>query len=191
MSVRRASTRITDSQSSSVRTIQRGLALANAINATNVASRVVIAAGVYRESILPDAGKKTDAATVIEDAGSSSTILTGADAWPTGWVAKSDGSLTHDWPSKWGMKPIPAGWRTTGPGAVSVISVTRSDAPKPSISTASRCGACFLFPNWWPAPSMSMRMPQPAVCSPPERADVDVIDRSRHAAHTVALQWPS
>ena len=100
------------SQSSPVRTIQRGLALANAINATNVASRVVIAAGVYRESVLLDAGQKTDAAMVIEGAGSASTILTGADAWPTGWVAKSDGSLTHYWPNKWGMKPIPAGWES-------------------------------------------------------------------------------
>ena len=98
-------------QTSPVKTIQRGVTLANGVNSTGVASRVVIAAGVYRESVVLDIGdQQTDAAMVIEGAGSSSTILTGADVWSTGWVVTSDGSLTHSWPFKWGMKPIPTGW---------------------------------------------------------------------------------
>jgi hypothetical protein len=95
-------------QSSPVRTIQRGVVLANQANASGQNSRVLIAAGVYRESVLLDAGQKTDALMVIEGAGTS-TVLTGANVF-TGWTQLSDGSITHHWPYKWGMKPIPNGW---------------------------------------------------------------------------------
>lgn len=94
-------------QSSRAQTIQRGVMLANQAHAAGKASRVLIAAGIYRESV-DLGGQKTDAALIIEGAGSN-TILTGADPW-TAWVRSLDGSLTHHWPYKWGMKAIPNGW---------------------------------------------------------------------------------
>ena len=100
-------------QTSPVKTIQYAVTLANGVNSTGVASRVVIAAGVYRESVLLNINdQQTDAAMVIEGAGSTSTILTGTDVWSTDWVVAADGTLTHYWPFKWGMKPIPTGWES-------------------------------------------------------------------------------
>ena len=95
-------------QSSPVRTIQRGVQLADQANAAGLSSRVSIAGGIYRQSVTLDAGQKTDAPMILEGAGAS-TVLTGADVW-TAWSQLSDGSLTHHWPYKWGMKPIPNGW---------------------------------------------------------------------------------
>jgi hypothetical protein len=83
--------------------------LANQANAAGQPSRVLIAAGVYRESVTLDAGQKTDALMILEGAGPT-TVLTGADDWTTGWTAQPDGSLVHQWPYRWGMKPIPNGW---------------------------------------------------------------------------------
>jgi hypothetical protein len=97
-------------QTSPVRTIQRGVAIANQVNATGQASRVLIAAGVYREAVDLN-GQQTDAALVIEGAGAS-TILTGADNWSTSWTPQSDGSYVRAWPYAWGMKPIPSGWES-------------------------------------------------------------------------------
>jgi hypothetical protein len=94
-------------QSSPVRTIQRGVVLANQANAAGRASRVLIAAGVYRESV-DLGGQKTDAALTIQGSGTS-TVLTGADVF-SGWTLQSDGSLTHYWPYQWGMKPLPSVW---------------------------------------------------------------------------------
>jgi hypothetical protein len=96
-------------QSSPVRTIQRGVALANQVNMAGQASRVLIAAGVYREAVTLNGSQNTDAPMTIEGFGTS-TVLSGAENWSTGWTTQADGSLTHQWLHKWGMKAIPNGW---------------------------------------------------------------------------------
>jgi hypothetical protein len=103
-------------QTSPVRTIQRGVSLANQANAAGQPAWIQIASGTYREAV--DLGpQRTDAALIIEGAGST-TILTGADDWSTGWTSQSGGVLVHRWPHKWGMKPLPVGfdtyWRALG-----------------------------------------------------------------------------
>jgi hypothetical protein len=99
------------SQSSPVRTIQRGVQLAEQLHAAGTPARVLIAAGVYRETVnLLAGGQKTNAPIVIEGAGPG-TVLSGADVF-TAWKNESDGSLTHHWPHKWGMKAVPSGWTT-------------------------------------------------------------------------------
>ena len=96
-------------QSNPVRTIQRGVVLANQILASNTNARVLIAAGTYRESVDLGAQPHTNAVLLLEGVGES-TILSGADDWSTGWTAQADGSYIHHWPYTWGMKPIPRGW---------------------------------------------------------------------------------
>jgi parallel beta-helix repeat protein len=97
------------SESSPVRTIQRGVQLAEQLHAAGTPARVLIAAGVYRETVnLLAGGQKTNAPIVIEGAGPG-TVLSGADVF-TAWKTESDGSLTHHWPHKWGMKAVPSGW---------------------------------------------------------------------------------
>ena len=94
-------------QSSPVRTIQRGVTLANQANGANDVT-VSIAAGTYREEVYIFPLNTTKALT-LQGAGIT-TVLTGADDWSAGWSAQPDGSYTHAWPYRWGVKPIPSGW---------------------------------------------------------------------------------
>jgi pectate lyase len=95
-------------QTNPVRTIQRAVQLAAQLNSTGQAGLILVAAGTYRESV-DLGGQATDAALTIQGAGTT-TVLTGADVWSTGWTATGDGSFVHAWPYKWGMKAIPSGW---------------------------------------------------------------------------------
>ncbi len=92
-----------------VRTIQKGVQLANAIVATNADARVSVAAGTYRESVSLTSQAGTGTLT-IEGAGPSATILTGADDLSSGWTAVGDGTYTRPWTNRWGMKALPTGW---------------------------------------------------------------------------------
>ena len=97
-------------QTSPVQTINRGIALANVAHASGQPARVLIADGVYRESV-DLGGQKTEAEMVIQ-AAVPNTVLAGADDWSTGWTAQEDGSFVDSWPNKWGMKPVPPGWES-------------------------------------------------------------------------------
>jgi hypothetical protein len=73
------------SQGSPVRTIQRALALAGLSNGNGQATRVLIAAGIYRESVGLESGTQhTNAVMIIE--GAPGSVLTGADLWALGWT---------------------------------------------------------------------------------------------------------
>src|SRR6185436_3647282 len=93
---------------SPVRTIQRAVNLASLANSNGQTTKVSIAAGVYRESVLLDAVQTNSAAMIIE--GAPGTVLSGADVWSSGWTAIGNNSYTHAWPYRWGAKPIPTGW---------------------------------------------------------------------------------
>jgi hypothetical protein len=97
-------------QTSPVRTIQRGVALANQINLAGSDATVSIAAGTYREAVtILNIG--TTRRLVLQGAGST-TVLTGTDNWSAGWTAQADGSYVRSWPYKWGMRALPTGWGT-------------------------------------------------------------------------------
>ena len=96
-------------QSSPVRTIQRGVTLANQLVASNTNARVLIAAGTYREAVDLGSQPNTNAVLVLEGAGAS-TVLSGADDWSTGWTQQADGSYLRAWPYKWGMQAVPPSW---------------------------------------------------------------------------------
>ena len=97
------------SQALPFKTIGRAAAAAVANNANQVGTKVLIGAGIYRESIdLPKNGHETEASIVFEAAGE--VIVSGSDVW-TGW-RKVEGAdvLAHAWPYTWGLAPVPAGW---------------------------------------------------------------------------------
>ena len=97
------------SQALPFKTIGRAAAAAGANNANQVGTKVLIGAGIYRESIdLPKTGRETDAPIVFEAAGE--VIVSGSDVW-TGWQrATGDNVWVHAWPYRWGLAPIPSGW---------------------------------------------------------------------------------
>ena len=82
-------------------------ALAN--NANQVGTKVLIAAGTYRESIaLLKNGRETDAPIVFEAAGE--VIVSGSEVW-TGWQKMAhDNVYAHAWHYTWGLAPVPPGW---------------------------------------------------------------------------------
>lgn len=92
-----------------VRTVNRGVALASAANTVGNPATVKVAAGVYRESVMLEAGQRTDAPIVIDGPGA---VLSGSDLWNSGWTKLADGTYRHSWPYRWGMAPIPSGWET-------------------------------------------------------------------------------
>jgi len=96
-------------QSSPVRTIQRGVVLANQLVASGVDARVLVAAGTYRETVTLGSQSGGGRLT-IEGAGATTTFLTGADDISTGWVSLGDGTYTHSWTNNWGFKALPSGW---------------------------------------------------------------------------------
>ena len=97
------------SQALPFKTISRAAAAAIANNASQVGTKVLIAAGTYRESIaLLKNGRETDAPIVFEAAGE--VIVSGSDVW-TGWQkVAGDNVLAHAWPYTWGLAPVPPGW---------------------------------------------------------------------------------
>ena len=78
----------------------------------NIGTKVLIAAGTYREHIdLSDYGPVDKEVPVILEAQTpGSVIISGSDIW-TGWQPQDGSSVyTHAWPYDWGRASIPPGW---------------------------------------------------------------------------------
>ncbi len=73
---------------------------------------VMIAPGVYRESVALQPNDARAAASITFQAKENGTaIIAGSDVW-TGWRTQGTTNIyTHTWPYKWGMAPYPAGWQ--------------------------------------------------------------------------------
>ena len=94
-----------------LRTLGRAAEMAMSINRQNQGVRVLISAGVYRESFSLGSGG-TNAPMVIEGV-PGQTIISGSDVWG-GWQSQSGNIYTHDWNYDWGLAPIPSGWVSAG-----------------------------------------------------------------------------
>jgi hypothetical protein len=83
-------------------------------NKQNIATRVIINPGTYRETLtLNRTTGETDAPISFEAAQAGTVILDGADIW-TGWQGTADATVfTHPWSGKWGAAATPNGWPTT------------------------------------------------------------------------------
>lgn len=99
-------------ESRPLKTIAKAADLALANNLRDIGTQVVIYPGVYRESV--SLQPKTWHANVpiqFRARENGTAIIAGSDVW-TGW--KRQGSMnvyTHNWPYKWGVAPIPSGWK--------------------------------------------------------------------------------
>ncbi len=96
------------SRSSPVRTIQKGVNLANAAINTNHDVMLYVASGVYRESV--DFRSVSNSDRSLDLRAEPGTVLSGSDQWATGWMQQLNGIYVHNWPYRWGMKAIPDGW---------------------------------------------------------------------------------
>lgn len=94
-----------------VLTAARGLQLAEVANQADIGVRVLLAPGIYRESLLMATDPaRTAAPIIIESAVVGGAIISGSDVW-TDWVRQgSTNTYTHTWPYDWGLAPIPNGW---------------------------------------------------------------------------------
>lgn len=94
-----------------LKTVGRAISLAVENNKKGQGTKVLIHAGMYRDSIsLVPNGKETPAPIIIEAAGKGGAIISGSDVW-TDWTRQKDTPVyVHPWPMKWGLSPYPAGW---------------------------------------------------------------------------------
>lgn len=93
-----------------LQSIGRAAELALEHNRAGVATRIVVAAGTYREGVsleLDELG--TDADLTIEAAGDGEVVVSGADVWNE-WTTAEDGIAVHAWTRDWGLTPLPDGW---------------------------------------------------------------------------------
>jgi hypothetical protein len=95
-----------------LRTIAAATAIAMRNRARNIATRVVVSAGVYRESVSLGSTRSREPAPIIFDSvGNGKVIISGANIWQ-GWQRSGASVWKHSWPYSWGLAPIPAGWES-------------------------------------------------------------------------------
>lgn len=105
-----------------LKTVAKAAELAVQNNLRRVSTRVVIAAGVYRESVaIQSKTPLTDVPMIFAAREPGKVTIAGSDVW-TGWTKGGAANIyTHAWPYKWGLVPIPKGWE----GQVNVQPIVR------------------------------------------------------------------
>lgn len=102
------------SQSSPLRTIQTAVDKADANNQKNVATKIIVKAGVYREAVNIGAYRSTGATVTIQAATTGTAYIDGADVL-SNWSPQSNGTYTHTWTPNLGTCAVPSGWPGTIP----------------------------------------------------------------------------
>jgi hypothetical protein len=94
-------------QAEPLKTIGAAAALAESNNYGGVGSRVIIAAGTYRESITLAHSKKDTAMPITFEAASNGTVVVSGAVVYTGWAqsASHPGIYTNSWTNDWGTCP--------------------------------------------------------------------------------------
>lgn len=98
-------------QSLPFKTISRAISAAIANKTNNVATKVLVYPGTYRESVsLFFNSNQKEAPIVFEAAQTGKVIVSGSDIW-TGWKKKPNTNIyTRKWPYNWGLASYPGGW---------------------------------------------------------------------------------
>lgn len=94
------------------KTISKAVTAADENNRNNIATKIMVYPGVYREAVIvnPVSGQ-TDAPIAFEAAEKGKAIISGSDIW-TGWKKKPNTNIyTRSWPYDWGLSPYPDGWQ--------------------------------------------------------------------------------
>lgn len=99
-------------QGEPLRTIQAAMDRAQENKDAGHSTRVVIAEGVYRESVefayTNYNGGGTNAAVVVEGAGPEKTVIKGSDVFKA-WESEGSGVFSHEWTKNWGVSEDPTG----------------------------------------------------------------------------------
>jgi len=106
----------TGSQSSPLKTIQAAVDKADANNVSNIATKIIVNSGVYREDVNIGAYRSTGATVTLQAAVTGGAIIAGSDVL-SNWSLTSNGIYTHTWTPNLGTCAIPSGW----PGSVPTI----------------------------------------------------------------------
>ena len=101
-------------KASPLKTIQAAVNKADTNNEKNVATKIIVNSGVYREDVFIDAYKSTGATVTIQAAVAGAAIIDGANVL-SNWSLTSNGNYTHTWTPNLGTCGIPSGWPGTVP----------------------------------------------------------------------------
>ncbi len=95
-----------------LKTIGKAAAIAADNTQQSIGTRVLIAPGIYRESVsLQPKGGRTNAPISFRATTNGATIIAGSDVWG-GWRKQGATQVyTHAWPYTWGLAPYPPGWQ--------------------------------------------------------------------------------
>jgi len=102
------------SKTSPLKTIQAAVDKADTNNEKNIGTKIIVNAGVYRETVNIGAYKSTGATVTIQAAVTGTAIIAGSNVL-SGWSAQSSGIYTHTWTPNLGTCGIPSGWPSTIP----------------------------------------------------------------------------
>jgi len=100
-------------QSSPFKTVQAAVNKANLLNQKNTGVKVIVNAGVYRESVNIGNYKTTTAPLTLEAAVTGTAVISGSDVL-NGWNV-SGGIYTKGWTYPTASCALPSGWPTTFP----------------------------------------------------------------------------
>ena len=102
------------SQSAPLKTIQAAVDKADSNNVNNIATKIIVNSGVYREAVNIGAYRSTGATVTVQAAVTGGAIIDGADVL-SNWSLTSNGIYTHTWTPNLGTCAIPSGWPSTLP----------------------------------------------------------------------------
>ena len=103
-----ASTSLVGTSVAPLQTIQAAVNLATLKNQQNIAAKIVVNPGIYRESI--NIGpSQTTAALTIEASTAGTSVISGSDVM-TSWQYETGGTYYYAWSYNFGECPIPTGW---------------------------------------------------------------------------------
>ena len=102
------------SSSAPLQTIQAAINAANSYNRQGVAVKVIVNAGVYRETVDISSYASTGAALTVESSTPGAAVIAGSDVL-TGWSDRGSGIYAHSWNQNLGACAVPSGWPSTFP----------------------------------------------------------------------------
>ncbi len=103
-------------KTSPLKTIQAAVDKADTNNERNVGTKIIVNAGVYRETVNISAYRSTGATLTIQAAVTGTAVIAGSNVL-SGWSRESSGIYTHVWTPNLGTCAIPGDW----PGSIPTI----------------------------------------------------------------------
>jgi hypothetical protein len=99
-------------QDSPFQTIQSAINKANSLNRQGIGVKVIVNAGVYRETVNIGSYNTTGATLTVQAANPGTAVIAGSDVL-TGWNDQGSGIFSHPWYGNPGGCGVPSGWPST------------------------------------------------------------------------------